>query len=284
MARARGQASARATRRARGDRERAIGAGVGLERSANALRRRLRSCGTDITALWSPAERSSGSPRPSKSACRARARRPRSRRRRSRRRREAGEARAIAEGGGPVAMPPLTAAREPLGDEHRAAAPDHGLSARLSQTASTRRPPGSSTRLVSAQRRLRVDHQHVAPATEHAVDSRRREVDPFTGHLLELDVLDAELPRAPRAAATIARAVGDQHFAAGATSSAASSPCRRCRGELEQFLAALRRQGIDHPGADGRRDAPSRPAGAPSRGGGLPAFETCVALGSGSLI
>ena len=76
------------------------------------------------------------------------------------------------------------------------------------------RPPGRSTRRVSAQRSGRVGHQHVAPAAEHGVHARDRQVDPFRVQHLELDVL---IPSSRRA---LARAgehrlglVGDEHLA-----------------------------------------------------------------------
>jgi hypothetical protein len=100
-----------------------------------------------------------------------------------------------------------------------------------------------------AQCRLGVGEQHVAPARQHAVELRGRQVDPLGVHRAELGVGDPELSRAgTREVDHLLDGVRAQERPAGEDELGGEEPgVARTRGELEHPVAGLRLDRVDEP-------------------------------------
>ena len=174
-----------------------------------------------------------------------------------------------------------------LGRGRAPAAPAPGAAPRgccsiASHTASATRPPGRSTRRVSRSAAERIGHQHVAPAAEHRVDARHRQVDPFGVQHLELDVAQAQRDRAlARAREHRLGLVGDDHPAHRRDQLRREhARLAQARRQLEHTLARLRHDRVDHPVRDRSAELAHRVLLARPAGGRLfPALQARVAVG-----
>ena len=145
-------------------------------------------------------------------------------------------------------------------------------------------PAGAQHAARLAERRGRVGHQHVAPAAQHGVDARHRQVDPFGVEHLELDVAQAERGRAlARAGEHRLGLVGDDRAAdrrhqLGGEQAGLPQPGR----QLEHPLAGLRGDRVDQPVRDRRAELAQQLLAAHPAGGRLfPALQAGVAVGVG---
>ena len=154
--------------------------------------------------------------------------------------------------------------------------------ARSRPTRPARRARRGAARGASRAAPRRVGHQHVAPAAQHRVDARHRQVDPFGVQHLELDVAQAELGR-PLARAGEHRLglVGDDR-AADRRDQLGGEHARlaEARRQLEHALAGLRGDRVDQPVRHRRAELAQHLLAAHPAGGGLfPACEARVAVG-----
>ena len=160
-------------------------------------------------------------------------------------------------------------------------ADSHGLASGTSQTAMTSLPPGRRTRRASRSACSGSTHEHVAEAAEDAVDRGELRVDPLEVDRLELDVVDAEL-RGAAAGGLDHRlgAVGADQLAAGMQQlGGEEADVAAAGGELEDRLAGLGLEAVDHPVRDGQRAVVEGVgAGLPARRDALPALAAGCSL------
>ena len=135
-----------------------------------------------------------------------------------------------------------------------------------------------------AQRGLRIDHEHEAPAAQDAVQAGGVEVDALRVDLLEADVVDPELLRPLLGGGEhLRREVGgDERPARLDELGGQEAGVARAGGELEDRVPGLRVDRVDEPGGDGQRGAAQVVAVRVPAGGLLPPVRAALsALGGG---